>query len=54
MVLNCIIYENNKRRKLCAYFYICVLFNETVHSSDYIASNDRMINENGKGHGKKR
>jgi hypothetical protein len=27
------------------YLFICCLFNDAVNSSDYIASDDRMINE---------
>jgi hypothetical protein len=41
------LHENNRIFKniLCIYFIICGLFNDAVSSLDYIALDDRMINE---------
>jgi hypothetical protein len=32
-------------RTVIIYLFICGLFNDAISTSDYIASNDRMINE---------
>jgi hypothetical protein len=39
----------------CTYVFICGLFNDAFNSSDYIASNDRLMNViNYTGYGRKR
>jgi hypothetical protein len=35
----------HEKQQTCMYLFICGLFNNAINSSDYIASNDRIINE---------